>query len=207
MRQPYSAAGLEPGDLDPDPLRQFAVWFAEAEAAGLAEPNAMVLATTSADGWPNARLVLLKGLDRDGFVFFTNLVSAKGCELRDNPRAALVLPWHGMSRQVRVQGWVHPVDRAEVTAYFEVRPRGSQLSAWASDQSRVLASREEVERRYREMDERFAGRPVTPPAHWGGLRVLPYAVEFWQGRADRLHDRLRYRRAADGRWRVERLAP
>jgi pyridoxamine 5'-phosphate oxidase len=207
MRVSYCADGLELTDLDPDPCRQFERWLSEAVAADLPEPNAMILATASADGWPNARVVLLKGCEPGpGFVFFTNLRSVKGRELAGNPRAALVLPWHAMSRQVRIRGTVQPVDRAEVVAYFQERPRGSQIGAWASEQSSVIPSREVLERRYQEVETQFAGAAVPPPDHWGGLRVRPETIEFWQGRENRLHDRFRYCDAAGG-WRIERLSP
>jgi pyridoxamine 5'-phosphate oxidase len=198
----------------PDPHRaelaatwpeQFAAWLADAVAAGTPEPNAMVLATADADGRPSARSVLLKGYDEAGFTFFTNYTSRKGTELTANPYASLVFPWYALHRQVIVCGRVERVDRAETEEYFAVRPRGAQLAAWASHQSSVLGSREELELAWDRAAERFPGE-VPAPGHWGGYRVLPDTVEFWQGRRSRMHDRLRFHRA-DGGWAVERLAP
>lgn len=210
MRQSYLAGGLAEADLAADPLTQFDRWFTDAAAAGLREPNAMVLATASADGAPSARLVLLKGCDQDGFVFFTNYDSRKGTELRANPRAALLFPWHDLERQVRLEGGVERISAAESEAYFTERPRGSRLGAWASPQSAVLPSRAELSTRLAAVERRFGSQdgdpPVPLPQFWGGYRLLPQVVEFWQGRTDRLHDRLQYRRA-DGAWLVERLAP
>jgi pyridoxamine 5'-phosphate oxidase len=183
------------------------VWFADAVAAEIAEPNAMSLATADADGAPSVRIVLLKGYDERGFVFFTNYDSRKGRELAANPRAALLFAWLDLERQVRVTGPVERVARAETEAYFATRPRGAQLGAWASPQSAVIDGREELERRLAAVEARFADTQVPPPPHWGGFRVRPETVEFWQGRPDRLHDRLRYRQRADGGWRLERLAP
>jgi pyridoxamine 5'-phosphate oxidase len=206
MRQEYARAGLAESDLGPDWLTQFTRWLDDATAAGLPEPNAMVVASADADGRPNARTVLLKGIDERGFVFYTNYASVKGRELAANPYASLVFPWHALSRQVRASGSVAPVERAETEAYFATRPRESQLGAWASDQSRVVPDRAHLDRAYAEAAERFGDEPVPPPPHWGGLRVSPESVEFWQGRSGRLHDRLRYRRTTQG-WTVERLAP
>jgi pyridoxamine 5'-phosphate oxidase len=201
-----------------EPFALFELWFAEAAAARLAEPNAMILATASADGMPSARTVLLKGFGADGFRFFTNRTSAKGRDLAENPRAALVFPWHPMYRQVRVSGPVEELSREESEAYFRTRPHGSQLGAWASHQSAVIGGREELESRFAELAERWpdpdadgergmdgAGE-IPLPDFWGGYRVLPEVIEFWQGRRDRLHDRLRYRRTTGG-WERERLAP
>lgn len=193
-------------------LAQFQGWLAEAVAAGEPEPNAMVLATADPGGRPSARTVLLKGVDEHGFVFYTNLRSRKATELRANPYASLVFRWLALHRQVVVCGSVTEVPRAITEAYFADRPRGHQLGAWASPQSRVITSRAELDRRYAEVAARYADQdPVPAPPHWGGLRVAPETVEFWQGRPDRLHDRLRYRRTdagpAPGGWVVERLAP
>lgn len=212
MRRRYfdKAGELRRADLAPDWLTQFTAWF-EAAAPHLPEPNAMVLATASADGRPSARTVLLKGLDMDGFVFYTNYTSRKGGELHANPYASLVFPWYPVFRQVVVCGRVERVARATTDAYFASRPRESQLGAWASDQSAVVADRAALDRAEAEVTERFAGGAVPTPPHWGGLRVRPDTVEFWQGRSGRLHDRLRYRRVTgeQGRdaWTVERLAP
>ena len=208
MRHEYAAgSGLVEADLADDWYTQFDRWFAEAVAAGLPEPNAMVVATADAAGRPSARTVLLKGYDPEGFVFFTNYRSRKGAEVAANAYASLVFPWFPMHRQVIVTGSVERVDRAETEAYFASRPRGSQLGAWASTQSSVLPDRAALDDAYRSAAQRFAEvEPIPAPEHWGGLRVRPDSVEFWQGRASRLHDRLRFRRA-DADWVVERLAP
>jgi len=205
MRRSYRGEPLNESDLAADWLTQLRRWLDEALRAGLPEPNAMVLATAGADGVPSARTVLLKEADERGLAFFTNLGSRKGRELAENPRAALVFPWHPMQRQVVIDGLVEPVATEEADAYFASRPRGSRLGAVASPQSRPIADRDDVERRYAELD---AAHPdeVPRPEWWGGLRVVPDAVEFWQGRPDRLHDRLRFRREAPG-WVTERLAP
>lgn len=207
MRKDYGMAGLLEQDLAPDPFRQFEKWFQEAEAAKITEPNAMSLATTGRDGRPSVRTVLLKHCDGRGFVFYTNHESRKGRELSAHERAALLFPWVALERQVIAEGPVTPVAREEADAYFHSRPRASQLAAWASPQSTVIASRAVIEESYRAMEEKYAGREVPLPPHWGGFRLAPETVEFWQGRRSRLHDRLRYRRDAGGAWTVERLAP
>ncbi|MDG4763480.1 pyridoxamine 5'-phosphate oxidase [Solwaraspora sp. WMMD406] len=209
MRRDYRGAPeLRRVDLAVDWHAQFARWFADAVAAGLPEPNAMVLATADADGRPSARTVLMKGYDELGFVFFTNYESRKGRQMAANPNASLLFPWFAMFRQVEVRGAVVGVSRAETEAYFATRPRSSALGAWASAQSRVVADRAEVDAGLATAARRFPEpTPVPPPPHWGGLRVVPETVEFWQGRASRLHDRFRYRRADDGEWLIERLAP
>jgi pyridoxamine 5'-phosphate oxidase len=208
MRRDYTERGaLLENDLAADWPTQFAAWFADATAFGLPEPNAMIVATASGDGRPSARTVLLKGYDGRGFVFYTNYTSRKGAEVAANPAASLVFPWFPMQRQVIVTGAVEYVSRAETEAYFATRPRGSQLGAWASPQSQIVPDRAAVEAGLAAAIERFgADRPVPPPPHWGGLRVQPETVEFWQGRSSRLHDRLRYRWTGSD-WVVERLAP
>jgi pyridoxamine 5'-phosphate oxidase len=210
MRKAYARLGLAESDAARDPLDQFARWLSDAITAGLAEPNAMVLATASPDGVPSARTVLLKGVDPRGFTFFTNTGSQKGQELAVNPRAALVFPWHELERQVRVVGPVSELAHEEVEAYFSTRPYGSRLGAWSSPQSQVIGGRAELDERWAQMAARFPeGAQVPLPEFWGGYRVEPELVEFWAGRESRLHDRLRYRRAAGegGEWRLERLAP
>ncbi len=208
MRREYLADhGLDESDLAANWLTQFELWLSDAVAAELAEPNAMVLATADAQGRPSARTVLLKGYDARGFTFFTNYSSRKGREAHDNPYASLVFPWFSIRRQVVVCGSIERVDRAETEAYFAVRPRGARLGAWASPQSTVIESRDVLEEQWREMDERWPeGTRIPPPDHWGGFRVVPETVEFWQGRASRLHDRLLFRCVESG-WLVERLAP
>ena len=208
MRRDYAQheALLETG-LAADWTAQFAVWFADAAAFGLPEPNAMVVATADPSGRPSARTVLLKEYDARGFVFFTNYESRKGTELAANAYASLVFPWFPMQRQVLVSGAVERVTRPETEAYFASRPRGSQLGAWASPQSRVVPDRAAVDAGMSAAVERFGDGPVPPPPHWGGFRVRPETVEFWQGRSSRLHDRLRYRHTEERGWIVERLAP
>jgi pyridoxamine 5'-phosphate oxidase len=205
MRNEY-AGTLTEADLADSWTAQFARWFAEAIAAGLPEPNAMLLATADAQARPSARTVLLKGYDERGFVFYTNHESRKGRDLAENPQASTVFPWFAMYRQVIVTGTVARVERAETEAYFAVRPPGARIGAWASPQSRVLRSRADLVERVAAAGERFADGAVPAPAHWGGFRLAPRTVEFWQGRADRLHDRLRFRRNGVS-WVVERLAP
>jgi pyridoxamine 5'-phosphate oxidase len=205
LRIEYDVGGLSGGDLAADPLSQFQAWFDQALAAQVPEPNAMTLATTGPGGRPSARVVLLKGLD-SGFVFFTNYASRKGGELEALPYAALVFYWHLQHRQVRVEGRVERVSEAESDAYYASRPQGSRLGAWASEQSRAIASRAALEQRFLELEQAYAGADIPRPPHWGGYRVVPDVVEFWQGRPSRLHDRLCYRLADQG-WLIERLAP
>ncbi|SCF45158.1 Pyridoxamine 5'-phosphate oxidase [Micromonospora purpureochromogenes] len=209
MRNEYAAdLGLSEADLAADWYTQFDRWFADAVAAGLPEPNAMIVGTADAAGRPSGRTVLLKGYDPEGFVFYTNYTSRKGGEATANPHASLVFPWFPMQRQVVVAGPVERVDRAETEAYFASRPRGSQLGAWASAQSQIIPDRAALDEAYEAVVARFADVAQIPaPPHWGGFRVRPESVEFWQGRVSRLHDRLRFRRADGGDWIVERLAP
>ena len=198
---------MDPDDLDPDPHAQFERWFGEAAEAGARAPEQMALATAGRDGVPSVRMVLLKGHDERGFVFYTNRTSRKAAEIAANPRVAAVLHWELQSRQVRLEGSVEEVGDEESFAYFRTRPRPSRIGAWASPQSRPVADRAELERRAAEIEERFAGVDDVPlPPFWGGYRVVPTAIEFWQGRQDRLHDRVRYERG-DGGWRRERLGP
>jgi len=198
---------LDEAHVAPNPFMEFKSWFEGAVAAGLREPEAMTLATATRDGKPSARMVLLKSFDERGFVFYTNYESRKGRELEDNPWAALILFWVNLGRQIRIEGRVERVDLAESDAYFHSRALGSQIAARASNQSQVLSSREELDRRVRELTDRFPGNPIPRPPYWGGYRVRPTVFEFWQGRPNRLHDRLRYCPTADGSWRIERLSP
>ncbi|MDQ1036987.1 pyridoxamine 5'-phosphate oxidase [Streptomyces sp. V3I8] len=209
MREQYRADGLDESGLAGHPMEQFGRWFAQAATAGAVyEPNAMVVSTADADGRPSSRTVLLKQFDEQGFVFFTNYGSRKARELAVNPHVSLLFPWHAVARQVVVTGTAVRTGRDETAAYFRTRPHGSQLGAWASAQSSVVASRAGLEASYAELAARYpAGEQVPVPPHWGGFRVAPVAVEFWQGRENRLHDRLRYAAREGGGWRVERLSP
>jgi len=204
-RHEYAEAGLVETDLAPDPIAQFDRWYDDALAAGLYEPNAMAVSTVSPEGRPSSRFVLLKGVSARGFVFFTNLESRKGTELAHLPACSLLFPWHPVERQVRVEGVASELPRTEVDAYFASRPRGAQLGAWASHQSSVVSSREELDRRKVEMEARFPDEVPTPD-FWGGYVVSPDLVEFWQGRPGRMHDRLVYERLGD-HWATYRLAP
>ena len=208
LRENYCRAGLDEADCETNPIPHFQRWFKDAQAAQLKEPNSMVLATVDALGHPSARVVLLKGVDH-GFVFFTNYLSRKGQELKTNPHVALTFFWAELERQVRIEGTVGFVSRNESEAYFGGRPRGSQIGAWVSEQSTVLPSRSDLEARLKDIEERFAGVEAIPtPEHWGGYRVFPESFEFWQGRPNRLHDRIRYYRSKeDSVWSIERLWP
>jgi pyridoxamine 5'-phosphate oxidase len=207
LRQEYSLGALNKTSIDPNPLRQFQRWLNEAIAAQLPEPNAMILATVDSQGSPSARAMLLKGLEDQGFVFFSNYLSIKGRQLAENPRAALVFLWKELERQVRVEGTVRRISRAESEAYFYSRPLGNRLGALASQQSQVVASRKVLEERFAALNQRFADGNIPMPEHWGGYRLIPVKIEFWQGRQNRLHDRLRYWLQADGSWLLERLEP
>jgi pyridoxamine 5'-phosphate oxidase len=205
LRQEYMRAGLSEAQADADPIRQFERWFEDALRAKLPLPNAMTLATVTPEGAPSARIVLLKGVEQGAFLFYTNYLSRKGRELEQRAQACLVLLWSDLERQVRIDGVVQKVTAAHSDAYYATRPLGARLSAWASAQSAPVRSRETLEKSLAETRGRHGDRPARPP-HWGGYRVIPHEIEFWQGRADRLHDRLRYRRKGDT-WTIERLSP
>lgn len=209
MRREYAHAELDVAHTDPDPIVQFRHWFAEAERAEIVEPNAMTLATADADGRPSARIVLLKGVSDEGFVFFTDYRSRKARELEANPYAALAFHWGELERQVRVVGRVERIAASESMAYFLSRPVGSQVGAWASLQSAVLADRKLLVERVGELVKHFATTPITWPTHWGGYRIVPTEIEFWQGRPNRLHDRILYTRSSTSEhaWRRDRLSP
>ena len=197
---------LNETEIDPNPLKQFEKWYDDAVSTGVPEADAMTLATATKDGSPDARIVLLKSFDDRGFVFYTNYQSRKAKELGENEMACLLFYWLPVKRQVRIEGTVEKVSEEESDDYFHTRPWGSKLGAWASDQSEVIAGREDLEKRFEEFELKFADNVPRPP-HWGGYRVKPNAIEFWQGRDNRLHDRIRYRAQEDGSWRIERLAP
>ena len=206
-KQSYSGQGLDEDTVDHNPLNLIQLWLDEAKAAGIHLSEAMTLATSTTDGRPSARLVLLKQVDEGGFVFFTNYNSRKAHELDANPQAALVFYWPQLERQVRVEGKVARIDAAESDAYFKTRPRESQIGAAASPQSEVVASREVLEQRFHELEDEYEGREVDRPEHWGGYRLLPDRIEFWKGRPGRLHDRILYERQGDSAWSIKRLAP
>ena len=208
LREEYRLGGLSEEELDPEPVALLERWLQDAVRAGLYDPTAMVLSTVSATGRPSSRMVLCKGLSEQGLDFFTNYSSRKGEELAGQPHVAVVFPWHPLQRQVRVEGTATRLSEAESDAYFATRPRESQLGAWASPQSKVVESRQVLDRRYADAVARFGDGPVARPPYWGGFRIVPETFEFWQGRQGRLHDRFRYRWVATwGRWQSERLAP
>jgi len=207
IRQSYQRDRLHEGTLDPNPFRQFERWLDEALQMNFREPNAMSLATSMPDGTPSVRVVLLRQWDERGFVFYTNYESQKGRELEANPKASIVFWWDELERQVRISGTVERVDDSEADAYFQTRPRGHQIAAWVSHQSLPIESREALESKLQEWELRFTDQPVPRPPHWGGYRVVPHTMEFWQGRENRLHDRLRYTRQPNGEWKIERLQP
>lgn len=206
LRLNYTRQQLSETNANPDPLQQFRAWFDEALRSDIVEPNAMTLATVGADGLPSARIVLLKGLDEQGFVFYTNYESRKAQDLAANPAAVLVFWWPPLERQVRIEGQVEKVSAAETEAYFQSRPRASQLGAWASEQSRTIPDREFLEHRLQQLTEQYRDQEIPRPDFWGGYRVIPTQIEFWQGRPSRLHDRLLYRRETD-HWAIARLSP
>jgi pyridoxamine 5'-phosphate oxidase len=206
LRKDYARDSLDEASVEANPIRQFEIWFKQALDARLPEPNTMTLATVDAAGRPSARIVLIKGFDERGFVFFTNYESRKGQDLAANPHASLLFYWIELERQVRIEGTVVKTSSEESDAYFVSRPLGSRIGAWASAQSREIASRAELEAREAQFAERFGETPPRPP-HWGGYRLVPETIEFWQGRPSRLHDRILYTRADDGAWRISRLSP
>ncbi|MBD2773487.1 pyridoxamine 5'-phosphate oxidase [Iningainema tapete] len=207
LRKDYTLQGLSETEVDPNPVIQFKQWFDQALAAQLTEPNAMTIATATPDGKPSARMVLLKDFDERGFVFFTNYNSHKGQELAKNPQAYLVFWWAELERQVRISGLVEKVSATESDTYFHSRPVNSQLGAWASNQSEVIETREALEQKLHELQLKYQNQEIPRPPHWGGLRVIPTEIEFWQGRSSRLHDRLLYTRLNDGSWKIQRLSP
>ena len=207
IRKDYRHATLSELNVARDPIEQFHTWWQEAMRAEIEEVNAMTLATASADGVPAARIVLLKGFDQNGFVFFTNYNSYKGKQLEENPRACLVFFWKELERQVRITGLVEKTSEAESDQYFNSRPEGSRIGAWVSPQSETIANREWLEKKEDEMISRFRSLPINRPQHWGGYRVKPICIEFWQGRSNRLHDRVQYQLDENGGWTIERLAP
>ncbi|MDZ8134626.1 MAG: pyridoxamine 5'-phosphate oxidase [Nostoc sp. DedQUE04] len=207
LRKDYTLEGLSELEVELNPFIQFKKWFDQALAAQLPEPNAMTIATATPDGKPSARMVLLKDFDERGFTFFTNYNSHKGQELAENPQAALVFWWAELERQVRISGYVEKVSETESDQYFHSRPANSRLGAWVSNQSEVIESREVLERRLQEFQSKYENQEIFRPSHWGGLRVIPTEIEFWQGRPSRLHDRLLYSRLDNGTWKIERLSP
>jgi pyridoxamine 5'-phosphate oxidase len=206
LRKNYTQAGLLESDLVDNPYQQFQIWFEQAVAADILEPNAMTVATVTAEGKPSARIVLLKDFDDRGFVFYTNYNSQKGVELQQCPYAALVFLWGDLERQVRIEGKTELVSESEATSYFHSRPASSQLGAWASEQSTIIQDRAILEQRLQQLENQYQDTEIPKPPHWGGVRVIPQEIEFWQGRPSRLHDRLRYQLVA-GKWQIDRLSP
>ena len=207
LRRDYSSAPLLESEVNSDPVEQFDLWFNQALEAGIVDPNAMTLATATPDGLPSARVVLLKNYDEAGFCFFTNYQSPKAEDLAANPRAALMHYWHDLVRQVRISGQVVKTSKEASRHYFAVRPRGAQLASWVSKQGQVVENRQELDSLFEEYDKKFGDQEVPLPDYWGGYRLIPDTFEFWQGRENRLHDRLRYRKQEDGSWTIQRLAP
>ena len=207
LRQDYTLQDLSETEVSSNPFVQFKKWFDQALNADIPEPNAMTLATTNTDSKPSARMVLLKDFDERGFVFFTNYNSQKGQELAENPQAALVFWWAELERQVRICGRVETISETESDKYFYSRPPKSRLGAWASNQSEVIESREVLEKELEQLKQKYPNQDLPRPPHWGGIRVIPSEIEFWQGRSSRLHDRLLYRRIEDDSWKIERLSP
>jgi pyridoxamine 5'-phosphate oxidase len=207
LRQDYKAKTMEYADMNPNPIQQFNNWFDEALASKLLEPNAMTLATVSSEGKPSARVVLLKGLNADGFIFFTNYESRKGQNIDTNPNVALVFLWLELERQVRIEGVIEKISAEESEVYFHSRPHSSQLGAWVSPQSKVIEDRGVLEQTYLDLEREYKSKPIPKPENWGGYRVKPNLIEFWQGRSSRLHDRMCYQVQEDGNWQIVRLAP
>ncbi len=206
LRREYTKNGLLETDVDADPFRQFSVWFEQATNAGIVEPNAMSHATVSPDGQPSIRIVLLKGVDDRGFIFFTNYESRKGKDMDQNPKTSLLFFWGELERQVRIEGDIEKISKDQSRAYFDSRPAGSRIGAWSSNQSEVVASRDFLERRYEENVAKYVGDDIPMPDYWGGYRLVPNMIEFWQGRGSRMHDRIRFR-LVDGSWVIDRLSP
>lgn len=207
LRQNYTRSGLMEAEIDPNPFSQFNLWFHQAIEAQLPEPNAMTIATVAGNGQPSARIVLLKNFDERGFVFFTNYNSLKGKQLAANPQAALVFWWAELERQVRIEGEVIKISDSESNEYFHSRPQGSQLGAWVSNQSQIIESRAVLDRKLADLEAQYQQQEITRPPHWGGFRVIPRTIEFWQGRPNRLHDRLCYYFRKENTWEIKRLAP